>query len=118
MKTTAPNHKTPQKKHHWKNFFSGDFLLNSKTKVWYPYILYLSLLAFISIWNNKLLNNKQKELREKEKIYQLAVEDIKLHNNYINFGYKNEIRNKALEQGYIKNSHAKYKLVITNREEK
>ena len=111
MKTTSQKKQEQNSSHAWQDFISGDILLDTKVKAWYPYIL------FILIWNDRILENKQKELQAKEKEYQSAVEDIKLHNNYINFGYKTEIRNKALEEGYIKNLNAKYKIVIQQEEE-
>ena len=117
MKTTSQKKQEQNSSHAWQDFISGDILLDTKVKAWYPYILFLFFLAFILIWNDRILENKQKELQAKEKEYQSAVEDIKLHNNYINFGYKTEIRNKAIEEGYIKNLNAKYKIVIQQEEE-
>lgn len=118
MRTTSKRKKdTNSSRTAWQDFISGDFLLDTKMKAWYPYILFLALLALLLIWNDRILENKREELRQKEKEYQSAVEDIKLHNNYINFGYKTEVRDKAIESGYVKNINAKYKLVINEEEE-
>ena len=97
----------------FSKFLSGDFLHHPRLQKWYPYLLLLISLSAVSIVNEKIINHKNKIIREKEYERKMALNQLKENNIYLPYHQKKIIREKATKRGFIENHKNMYKIVAS-----
>lgn len=119
MPSTNPKDKKTKKssfnfKQWLSKIYSGDFLLSPQTKVWYPYLLMLCLMAVILIVNTRIITNKTKEINSLESEYSRTIESVKYNNIYLDYNEKMKIKEIAHKRGFIDTDSNTYKITINN----
>ena len=108
--------KHPKRSAFWE-FMGGDFLLHQKVMQFYPYLLFLFLLAALIVFNEKRINDKEKKIKQLSEEYKQTVSELKEHNQFITYDSNKRIINMLEERGFQKNDKNLYKIPITINEE-
>jgi hypothetical protein len=121
MKYTSVNidqNKKTQKRNSGNNvfreFISGDFLLQRKTLQLLPFIILFFGLALTAILNEKNIKNKSKKIDKKEIEYKLILDELRRNNQFIPYDQLNIIQEQAKAMGYVKNNPNTFKITITS----
>lgn len=119
MKYTSVNidqNKKTQKRNNnnnvFREFISGDFLLQRKTLQLLPFIVLFFGLAFIAILNDKSVKNKTKKIDKKEIEYKLILDELRRNNQFIPYDQLFIIQEQAKAMGYVKNNPNTFKITI------
>lgn len=118
MKYTSVNidqNKKTQKRNNnnvFREFISGDFLLQRKTLQLLPFIILFFGLAFVAIMNDKSIKNKTKKIDKKEIEYKLILDQLRRNNQFIPYDQLFIIQEQAKNMGYVKNNPNTYKITI------
>lgn len=119
MKYTSVNidqNKKTQKRNNSNNvfreFISGDFLLQRKTLQLIPFIVLFFGLAFTAILNEKSIKNKSKKIDKKEIEYKLILDELRRNNQFIPYDQLFIIQEQAKYMGFVKNNPNTFKITI------
>jgi hypothetical protein len=118
MKYTSVNidqNKKTQKRNNnnvFREFISGDFLLQRKTLQLIPFIVLFFGLAFTAILNEKSIKNKSKKIDKKEIEYKLILDELRRNNQFIPYDQLFIIQEQAKYMGFIKNNPNTFKITI------
>ena len=112
------NKQEKEKKSSFWEFMGGEFLVKKSVMRWYPYIVLLFILAAISVFNEKSVNKKVKEINKLDMERKAALSELRISNQYISYDTNQKITEILQEQGYVKNDKSIYKIIIkTNNSE-
>lgn len=117
MKTTyrknEQNRKPEKKKSSFWEFMGGEFLLHRSVVKWYPYILFLFVLAAIIIYNEKSITEKNNRIDELDKEYKNSITELRENNQFIPYDSTLKLIKILEDRGFEKNDKAVYKIPVT-----
>ena len=96
----------------FREFISGDFLLQRKTLQLIPFIVLFFGLAFTAILNEKSIKYKSKKIDKKEIEYKLILDELRRNNQFIPYDQLFIIQEQAKYMGFIKNNPNTFKITI------
>ena len=117
MKTTyrknEQNRKPERKKSSFWEFMGGEFLLHRSVVKWYPYILFLFVLAAIIIYNEKSITEKNNRIDELDKEYKNSITELRENNQFIPYDSTLKLIKILEDRGFEKNDKTVYKIPVT-----
>lgn len=111
--TTKRNDNKNRERKPWlRKVFGGEFLLSEQMRPWYPYIVFVLLLAAILVLNEQLVNEKKAEISRLENEYKSELSRLKANNQFIPYEENQILIQKMKDRGYVLDEEHNYTIHV------
>ena len=111
--TTKRNDNKNRERKPWlRKVFGGEFLLSEQMRPWYPYIVFVLLLAAILVLNEQLVNEKKAEISRLENEYKSDLSRLKANNQFIPYEENQILIQKMKDRGYVLDEEHNYTIHV------
>lgn len=111
--TTKRNDNRKREHKPWlRRVFGGEFLLSEQMRPWYPYIVFVLLLAAILVLNEQLVNEKKAEINRLENEYKSELSRLKANNQFIPYEENQILIQKMKDRGYVLDEEHNYTIHV------
>lgn len=121
MKTSYKGKTTgnEKKRSSFWEFLGGEFLLHRSVVRWYPYVLLLFVLAAITVFNEKSIASKTRQVDKLYKEAKDVLSELKSSNQVITYDTNQKLIKILEERGFSKKDQNVFKIPVKiNIEEK
>jgi hypothetical protein len=87
-----------------RQLLGADFLLDKKVVRWYPFILYVFVLMLLSVYNSKLIQQKESRLKILENEWQSAAGELRKSNQLISYDKEEKIISMMKDRGFVEDN--------------
>ena len=117
MQTTNPKEPTKnKKKSRFRDFITGEIMVDKDVKSTYPFIGFVVLLFVLSILTQQCGERKVALIRKKQTEYKEGLSRLKQNNNFIPYEQNQELIKMMEERGFVKNDRHLYKVEVSSEE--
>lgn len=95
-----------------RKVFGGEFLLSQQMRPWYPYIVFVLLLAAGLVINEQAANEKRQEITRLENEYKAELSRLKANNQFIPYEENQILIQKMKERGYVQDEEHNFTIHI------
>ena len=95
-----------------RRVFGGEFLLSQQMRPWYPYIVFVLLLAAGLVINEQAANEKRQEIGKLENEYKAELSRLKANNQFIPYEENQIFIQKMKERGYVQDEEHNFTIHI------
>lgn len=102
---------SPKRSAFWE-FMGGDFLLHQKVVRFYPFLLFVFVLVAVVLFNEKVIDNKERKIRQLDEEYKKTVSELKEHNQFIPYDSTKKLIRILESRDFRKDDKNVYKITL------